>query len=373
MVPKKTIRPYPFHYSIDSLRTYLTPEWWSQAFGYLAFVPLVPIFDNPFFSCFRDPERNLHVLRNFVTNKESHRLHLETCDQWQAFQDRLILAVRAFKEYQFQWAFLLPTPPSMLGFPKSFSSQRAACFQVHRSRDWFTIWIALLSYLLVDLPGPSVKAWFTIIVGHKVEQAWLSGLQSFILGAFAKISRVGTFLDPFVREIDQPTVAWFCKLNIPVWYRWGSAEARSVQYNADLQHLQPPPEVLQQAITFLVKSPSSRNLVSDVEEVTNAAPQLTAPEPSGSPLLYSQQILQHAHDKHLEMKPWASFFASRKAENGAYLRNETSAQKAHCIAREKQHPTSGAEVFLWDWSLDDCTCLVRSRVAKNERKSVATN
>jgi len=99
-------------------------------------------------------------------------------------------------------------------------------------------------------------------------------------------------------------------VNIPVWYHWGSVEERSMQNDLNLQYLQPPSEILQQAMTFLVKSPSSHDLVSDNEEITNSTPQLSALKPSDSPLLYSQQILQQAREEHIKMKPWESFFAA---------------------------------------------------------------
>ena len=77
----------------------------------------------------------------------------------------------------------------------------------------------------------------------------MSALHSSIVCDFTwHCPRVGTFLNVQTPEAEQPSVEWFYLWGIPVWYR--------PPCNSELGHLQPPPHILQLAMTFISRAPS---------------------------------------------------------------------------------------------------------------------
>ncbi|KDR65530.1 hypothetical protein GALMADRAFT_23072, partial [Galerina marginata CBS 339.88] len=310
---------YLFHLPKLRFDTFLSPRWWTKPYHYLSFVPLRPSFDG--------------LEGALVTI--AHLLHVGS-------------RLRAR-------AALNPIPPSLLGFKKSFKSLRAARLRVAASRDWFLMWMTLISSKIADIETrtevDNCKDWFSILAAGGLPQAWLSSLQSSIVCDFSSFCpRVGTFLNILHPQPDQPPVEWFYYWNISVWYYWGSG-------NPKLGHLQPPAHILQAATTFISKAPSSSSLPA-------------VPPTSHSPTSYPPPPTKNAY---LASKPWEAFFTAREKHNAQLLVDETPQKRQIRLSREINPPTTSADVFTWDWSEGGTMELVRRRVLKDDREDVLGN
>ena len=329
------IFPFP-NYNVR-FEDFLSPRWWRIPYHYFSFIPLRPLFDGLVFGC----------LRNIVTNIESvggrFALSSRKAEHWEEVERSLITVAHFLNQYFFTRVrpALHPTPPSFLGFRKSFSTLRIASLRVAASRDWFLMWMSLISSKIADIETAHVD-WFSRLVEKEVPQDWLSDMQSSIVCDFSQhCPRVGTFLDIQNPQPEQPSVEWFYSWDIPVWYCPGHGNPK----------LQPPPHLLQLATTFISSTPC----------------------PSPPTQEFSAREYEKSRSAYLATKPWEAYFAAREVRNRERLANETPAQRQTRLNREKKPPTKSADVFLWDWSADGAIELVRERVTSREREDVLSN
>jgi hypothetical protein len=333
---ESNIFPFP-NYNLR-FETFLSPRWWRKPYHYFSFIPLRPLFDGPVFGC----------LQNIVTNIESVEagrwaLASRKVDHWVQVEDSLITVAYVLNQCFFTRVrpALHPTPPSFLGFKKSFSTFRTASLRVAASRDWFLMWMTLISSKIADIETAH-EDWFSRLVEKEVPQDWLSAVQSSIVCDFSQhCPRVGTFLDIQNPESEQPSVEWFYSWDIPVWYCPGRGNPK----------LQPPPHLLQLATTFMSSDPC----------------------PSPPSQEFSAREYEKLRSAYLATKPWEAFFASREVKNRKHLANETPAERQTRLNREKKPPTKSADVFLWDWSADGAIELVRERVTSKEREDILSS
>ena len=335
---------YPFYVKESRFQLFLSPRWWQKPYHYFSFVPLRPRFDGIVFDS----------LREFVSDigpvEGGFGLSPQKVKLWLELEDSLIVLSHLLNKGFFTRVQpgLTPIPASLLGFKTIFRTYRAACLGVAASRDWFLMWMSLISSKICDIETFQGD-WFSYLSEKECPQDWLSGVQSSMVCDFSwHCPRVGTFLDIENPKDEQPSVEWFYSWNIPVWYRPGSS-------NPKHSYLQPPAHILQRATTFLTNSPSPSQAPSPSR----------APSPSPpSPPRNSDQ----ARKAYLATKPWEAFFAAREIARKRKLAIETPSDRAIRLNREKKHPTVSAEVFLWQWSLGDDIELVRTRVFKAERE-----
>jgi hypothetical protein len=327
---------FPFPNYRIRFETFLSPRWWRVPYHYFSFVPLRPSFDGGVFSC----------LRNIVTNIESveggrFALSSRKAGHWAEVEGSLITVAHCLNQYFFTRVrpALHPTPPSLLGFQESFPTFRTASLRIAASRDWFLMWMSLISSKIADIETAH-EDWFSRLVEKEVPQDWLSDVQSSIVCDFSQhCPRVGTFLDIQNPQSEQPSVEWFYSWDIPVWYRPGHGNPK----------LQPPPHLLQLATTFISSAP--------------------CPSPPRTQE-FSARGFEKLRSAYLATKPWEAYFAAREVRNRERLAIETPAQRQTRLNREKKPPTKSADVFLWDWSADGAIELVRERVTSKEREDI---
>ncbi|KAF8881965.1 hypothetical protein CPB84DRAFT_1851432 [Gymnopilus junonius] len=279
----------------------------------------------------------LHDIVPHVEPIEGGRYALSSrrVELWQQMEDALLMIAHHLTQCYTTGirAAISPIPSSLLGFKRSFYTLRTACLHVATSRDWFLVWMSLISSKIADIET-KVQAqpdnrgdWFAVLVNHEVPQDWLSAIQSSIICDFSQqCPRIGTFLDIHNPHPDQPSVEWFYSWNVPVWYCPGSGHDQP-----KLEYLQPPLHLLQAVTTFISKVPS---------------PTLPPPSPL-RPREYSPGEYEREKDAYLATKPWEAFFAACEAHNQKILAKETE-----------------VNVFLWDWSLEGEIALIRRRVNK---------
>ena len=161
-------RRYFFRYWTDTAEAYMQPDWWSTSAGYLSFITLVPAFDNFVFSCLKNVEISVFYDSD---DQPRWRLDVDTCEQWQILQDRLILVAHLLRRNIKSLSCFLPPPPSMFGFAKYFHVKQTAVSKIFSARDWFQIWIGTLCFLLSQANDTQRNHLFALLADENVEQA----------------------------------------------------------------------------------------------------------------------------------------------------------------------------------------------------------
>jgi hypothetical protein len=346
---------YPFRAGAAKFERFLSPRWWQKPYHYFSFVPLRPLFDGAVFGCLRDFVSDIELVEGGRFALSSQKVI-----HWEEIEDSLITVARLLNR-GFSTRLrpgLTPTPPSFLGFKKSFTSLRAARLNIAASRDWFLMWMTLISCKIAQIEtGP--QDWFSYLVRKEVPQDWLSAVQSSIVCDYSwHCPRVGTFLDIQNPDDEQPSPEWFYSWGIPVWYRPDPGNPK----------LQPSPHILQLATTFISKTPSPSRAPSPSQVPSPSHVPSTPP-----PQEYSGREHERTQRAYIATKPWEAFFAAREERSRGILAKETPNERQTRLNRERKPPTKSAEVFLWEWSADGAIELVRRRVSKKEREDVLGN
>ena len=262
--PRTDTAVYQFTRKNARLDRFQQPQWWSEPYGFLAFIPLLPSFDGAAFSCLREI---LAYVRPSIDGK--FVLSPEKVAQWKDLEDLIFFICCLLKnEKKFMFgASLTPIAPSYLGYSIPSNDLRAARLRITAARDWFVVLLGHLSFLLrhfehdqnLNIPNPdsnwpSIPRWFIYLESRGVPQSWLCSLRTSTVCDFSSsCPRVGLFLD-FLEDCKgrQPLVKWYTFLNIPVWYPWTAKHEKAVKQRRELEYLQPPAEVLQVATTFVI-------------------------------------------------------------------------------------------------------------------------
>jgi hypothetical protein len=388
---------YQFSRKFARLDRFQQPQWWSEPYGFLAFVPLIPKFDGLVFGCLREILAYIHLS---IDGK--HVLCPEKVAQWEDLEDLLFLISSLLKnEKKFLFgASLTPIAPSHLGYGFPSNDLRAARLRVTAARDWFVVLMAHLSFLFghfehddnLGYPTDFTKCleiprWFIYLENRGIPQDWLCGLQTSTVCDFSsRCPRVGLFLD-FLEDHKgrQPQVKWYTFLNIPVWYPWTAKHEKAVtgKQRRELEYLQPPAEVLQVAATILIRTPTA--ILPSALLPPSASPSSAPPPPCSAPS--PSPAHSESHEPHspqpasdlrtiqlaiIATKPWQKFFEARDELNKKKQANETPAQREIRLNRARKPPIKKVDVFRWDWSDDDPKQLVRTKVTRREGEEIIT-
>ena len=312
--------------------------------------------------------------------------------------------ILTWQKFLFRGA-LYPIPPSLLGFTATFRTCRAAISCILASRDWFVIWMSLLSYITAQIEfvelNHAIPDWFQYLVDKGISQRWLSSLHQSGLCNFAVSSfRVGVFIDWLQKDSSTPPLELFTTFNVPVWYPWTTELGSLVARTPALANLQPLPEHLQAATTFIFHQPKMYAQLIGASEysVSNFSPlnthseapvqdqYLPSPDPYPPQAQYPQSPLQSAQSPaqspaavdmthaellatrlaHARTKPWLAFFQAREARNLEKAAKETPEARQRRLNRKRNLPQNKVPVFVWDWSDEDPLQLVWIRIPTNK-------
>lgn len=191
--------------------------------------------------------------------------------QWNVVQHQLKFATdRLLSRYnapKLRW--ILPTALRWLG-AGVFRNVKDLREQVTGSRNWFSVFVAGLSYAIAvsltvsgDPLDGGIPYWFYFLSGQQMEQLWLSGIQASPGGTFSPyVARAGMLLKVLQPEREQFSVDWLCRFHVPVWYPWGPKEAQAAVCDSKVARLAPLPHQLQEISTFLTKTPEDKSSYS---------------------------------------------------------------------------------------------------------------
>jgi hypothetical protein len=235
---------------------FLEPQWWLSGCPYLPFVPMRPVYAGvPFQNLF-------NISLYFPRCPSGFYLDPQYIVGWAHVQKHLKDSINGVLGY-------LPGPPltwiasSALGCGGFYSRSDNLRRSVVNSRLWFSQWMAGLTYAIAisktfrnESLDETFPHWFSRLSEQRFKQVWLSGLNSSQVSTFSpSVDRVGVFLQLIHPNREQPSVDWFCRFHVPVWYPWGRNESEASRSNQRLARFAPTPYQLQQVATFLTRTP----------------------------------------------------------------------------------------------------------------------
>ena len=335
-----------------SVEDFNKPRWWSDAYGWLSFVPLRPSFAGI-------PFDRLNIFPPIVHGESGYHLRRDVLESWQRLENKMIYTAlfmkihgsRLFINKYAPLPSLRPPPPSDLGYELGYRRAHQARGQISLARDWFVMWMGYLSFLVAmtfneERPTDSIPEWVKLLANEGFPQVWLSGVMASSICNFSShIPRAGIFLDPLRKEkySKQPPVDFFCAYHVPVWYPWTSHHATEARFDARIARLAPPPELLQAATSWITRSPEISSREMSTNPITPSNPSNTKKKPTPS---------------------WVEFFAARAKRHAERELTEDPLHRQIRLQRERQPAIKKAKVFVWVYNEDDPPQLVRQKVSQ---------
>ncbi|KJA14273.1 hypothetical protein HYPSUDRAFT_208863 [Hypholoma sublateritium FD-334 SS-4] len=260
-LPTKPLPGQTVHYGRDPFQNkveeFHNPQWWSAKAGYLPFLPTLPNFYcPPFHVLFSDPIG--------IGPRRNRRLRMDSNHalNWNRLETTLAHIFQSF-----QSSYSIPPMPPIVSTslvcqgPFEYPSQFTAAEK--RGRGWFSIWMAMVSLGIAVAEisdrdsGSDTPLWYRTlsryINDHRyVDEHTMSEVRQ-QLGQFGPAyPRAGVFID-LKSSLVQPTVEFFVRCGIPVWYPWGTAEESLARKNPNhWRRYVPPAHLLQRARSYTI-------------------------------------------------------------------------------------------------------------------------
>ncbi|KAH6886594.1 hypothetical protein BKA70DRAFT_1236454 [Coprinopsis sp. MPI-PUGE-AT-0042] len=409
-------RANPFHpIAAVPLADLLHPQPWSPAFGWLAFLPVAP---------FPYDTYPLSVLRGayVVVQKPDGRYGLKkrVKDSWTWLGYALYHAITTLKNV-YHIPMVLPYFPSAWGYLKNYQTPGEAQEAAWQSSDWFTVWLAALSYSIAvvesmprhhppskqapssSLPdssaiSPSVDAlhpaWFTAIINADAGRSqisqnnlypWLEGIQMSAVCDFKHLPRLGCIVNLINPASGQPHVTWFLENNAPLWYRWDAQEHELASRNPCLRALAPPNHLLP---SHLPPLPEIRKATTDQSQPSKDGTQASNPSTQKAPLAHpSPPAVAHTAPNQSVTSPtapssspsvvqpeWLVYRLAHEARHTRMLEQEaTDPQKRQArLNRERQPPFRNVRVVEWHSEPSDSKSVHYTRSVESLKYSADT-
>jgi len=299
------------------------PLWFSPETAHISFLLLKPVFAGyPFQLLFTIPYESYS---RFLSG--CYSMDLNQTIKWTWVEQELQWIIRQLAAH-----YKVPEKESKLVIKKAlagptiFDTAREFSVSIHRAKNWFSMYMAMVSFLIAvglshrnesfDDQGKAPD-WYTHLLDQKWKEFYVSAIH-LSMGIFGPhVHRAGVFLKLIQPHRQQYSVDFFCHFNVPVWYPWSQAEINEARKSPAVCCLQPPAHLLQEAVTFLSK------------------------EPSLPPVKQSSQ--RPSDDK----TPWVEFFAEREERCRMLRQNETAHRRQQRLGREREPGTKNAKVFVW--------------------------
>ncbi|PPQ94157.1 hypothetical protein CVT25_008025 [Psilocybe cyanescens] len=187
----------------------------------------------------------------------------DSCMKWEEAETRLVEAVHRLR-MAYNIRGTTPPPPSLFNYSKSHKSAAISGKMSKLARDWFAIWMGLLSYILAQASLPEnyktpsmpqdkncpYPSWYMKLEKDpKISLAWLDGLSTLTVNTFdTKTPHAGVVLRWTKTDKLRPSIDFFLDHHIPVYYPWTIAEEEAVHCDSSLRHLQLPEQMVKQAL-----------------------------------------------------------------------------------------------------------------------------
>ena len=321
-----------FNYRSVCLADFSQPRWWSAEFGWLSFVSLSPSFASFPFDCLTCIPYYCEVV------DAGYRFNSNVAGRWSKL-DSFLLYITTSLIKAAKVSIIRPFSPWAFGYLDAFKHTGTPHRRATLGRDWFVIWMGMLSYLIAIVDNhrtstldDAVPTWFEILATLGFDQGWLSGIHSSTVCSFSPFTpRTGVFVHLCEEDRSLPPIDFFCKYHVPVWYPWGPQQEKRAANHHWFTAYAPLPEQLQAATSSLVRipSPPPRSRVRP-----NTA--------EGSAPTSEKKARQ----------TWHEFFAARDKRHAEMEKRESTSNRQKRLNRQQKPPTKKTKVFRWLVSLD---------------------
>jgi hypothetical protein len=342
------------------LDDYLVPRWLTQEFGFLAYLPRRPMF----FGTLLEPLRTIPPVE--MDAKKMYRLPLATIKAWATLEADLEFVINTFNFTKTGYVVYWFPTPSTFGFLRPHATKALAETMARLSRDWFTILMGAVSYVLFAYRFPS---WFDVLKEKGVSQAWIASLEASTV-MDKDFERVGCFLNFRDATRSHPEKRLLRQLKVPMWYPW---EQREIDMVAEHQRKHTPlgsfwvptqeeldnPTIINRYDTIpravshrpynppaFRRLPSPMPASSSTSRPSNSLPPRTplpsSSHPSNPPRLGTPPPVNSGQ------KPgqtWQAFLDDRKKKHAA--KEETGRERMAREARERQPGRNKSHYFEW--------------------------
>ena len=272
--PETTYSQSPFSQARLNSSMFKQPIWWSEFWGWLSFIPLAPSFTSTPFTPFswtpRIEQVEVHFYLPSGLEEKETRFKMVPDDifLWRKSEKLVVEAARRIQLF-FGIQGNSPPAPSMFHYDRPHRSHAVAKRMISVSHDWFMVWMGFLSYLISrvelckpgnypTLPTHPLPCWYILLrKDNEYPDSWLDGLNSSTVCSFdLKTPRAGIVFRWVVTDNRRPKIAWFYEHHVPLWFTWTSTEEQAIRSDHTLSYLEPPVEMVQQALSLLYSSPT---------------------------------------------------------------------------------------------------------------------
>lgn len=323
------------------------PRWWTERWGWTAFIVRMPDFKGAGGIFYPLGER-IRLQRKEGGWELSDVLLARLC----ALETEIITAVHRLAALTGS-TIVYPPPPRAFGYQKWYKGVGNATTCVERSRKWFLVWMGLFSYLIAvaetkeqslqAYPNLRIAAWTTHLRDNGFHQAWIDDILSSVVCSFdLRTPRAGIFINLRPGQSNQPSLDWYCEYGIPVWYELTKdSPALPDKFSPGLH------SSLSAVFTTSGPQPHSPDAR---KSATDSPLSLSA----GFPLVISESYTgtQSAPTASSPMSvdansEWKAFFAARESQNASIIAKEDQLQRQRRLSRAKTPATKSAKVFEW--------------------------
>ncbi|KIJ90619.1 hypothetical protein K443DRAFT_135642 [Laccaria amethystina LaAM-08-1] len=300
------------------------PHWWTQVFGWTAFIPKRAHLEGALLGILA------HIPSNLDQVDGKYQLPAHVMNGWRNIECWLVNAMKGLSSF----SALAPAYPSARGYLRAHASPSIALREARAAREIFVLWIGLFSYAVARADSTSYQQWHSFLVEKlQFHPSIIDLICASDIGTCTHESRrVGTFIhlnSKDIRDSCQPSIQWFVAHNIPVWYQWDKFEIKRAEGDPYLPSIGPLPHQIE----------------FQREEALSHIPANLA-------MQYPNQIWEHFFQKRMERLPQLLFL-------------EKPSECERRLNREQMQPTKTAQVFVWDKDPDH---LVREEVLVRERE-----
>jgi len=211
-----------YNFAAIYLTDYQKPCWWMHLWGWTCFIPAKVVLDGIL--------KPLHAAQMpmKLENSEYYSMIEEDICDWTRLENDLHQFYQILEKHLLL-GLVCPALPWVFGYKKKYRLFSQVLQAMERSRDWFMIWVGLISYAiakaeteeldLMNYPNLRISSWYMAAIKGGCNEAWLDSLIFSCIYTFDEhICRTGIFLHPNSQKEEQPAVEWFHEFSIPVWF-----------------------------------------------------------------------------------------------------------------------------------------------------------
>ncbi|PPR05001.1 hypothetical protein CVT24_010227 [Panaeolus cyanescens] len=326
------VRNDDYRFSKDKayLQNFTQPEWWTLAYGWVAFVPIDFVFDGPF-----EPLQNIKPVSIYRGKTlQGYGLDEARLTAWKKIEEEMyqFLAI-LYQEFEHCLKpSLFPTAISSLHPERLHATAKAASRHLRRCQRWYSMWIGLMSFRIacVEVAVCLARPWYIALPALGMCPIFVAAVRGSIVCRFTQQKRVGTFLNPV--PSNRSLAEWLILFQIPVWYPWSEADAKELAPNFWYPSTVPP----QTAST-------------------------TPPKNRISPTYEPQQNV-------IAQEPWKAHFSLHAAIHAKKEATETFEEREDRLKRAANPRTmiNTGSKFIWKWTGADNLNFRRIRLTDEE-------